>query len=224
MRISVSTRISKGFNVFLREAIKLGFKEIELATEHVNEDNLMTVDRLSQLNVSGLRGDIKNYKYFLYLAQSLGVDFISFDVGGKEKSRFRKLVQDAEKMGVTVAVENRAKEEGYPYKPEDLKDFVGMGAYVVLDTAKAKTVVSDLKSFTNSLGDKIIAVRISDFYKGFGHLPIGLGDLVYLEPVLQRFGKEKIQLIIDLKENYNIIDAWISKENLLEYYKGIKKN
>jgi hypothetical protein len=224
MRISVSTGISKGFNTFLREAIKMGFQEIELVSEHVNDENLMTLDRLSKLTVSGLRGDIKNYKYFLYLAQSLGVDYLSFDISDKDKSKLKSIIHDAEKMGVTIAVENHSKEEGYPYTPEDMKGLTAMGARIVLDTAKAKTVVRDLSLFTKYLKEKIIAIRVSDFYGGFGHLPIGMGELVYLEPILKEFGKSKIQMVINLKENYNLIDAWISRENLMKYYKSVPKN
>lgn len=223
MRFVVSTNIAKGFNTFLREAINLGFGEIELVSEHINEENLSIIDRLSKLDVSSIKGEVKNYKYYLYLAQSLNVEFLTFDIGGYDKQKLARILKDAENMGVKVAVENHTKEEGFPYKPEDMRKFTEMGAFLLLDTAKAKTVVSNLSSFTKMFGNEIVGFRVSDFYKGFGHLPFGMGEKIYLEPVLKDFSKTKKPMIITLKDTYNLIDAWMSKENLVKYYKSLPK-
>ena len=133
------------------------------------------------------------------------------------------MLAEAKNLGQRIAVVNNAKDEGFPCTMDDFKKVVDLGAFLLLDTAKAKTTIRDLNSVLKNFGDKIAGVYISDYFQGFGHLPVGMGELKYLEPVLREFGKTKTPLVIKLKDNYSLIDAWISRENLLKYYKGMRK-
>ena len=222
MGICVSTSIATGFDVFMRSLNKFGFNSIELSSEHLNNKNLQLLEFFSKkVGVVGVEGELKNYNYLLFLGQSLNVDFVNVQLSSrKDLNKLRKMVEKAAVLGQKVAVVNNPTEIGYPSKAKEMKHIVeSTGAYVVLDTAHARTESSSIINFVNYLADSIVSIRISDFFRGYGHLPIGVGTTRYLNPVLEKFGKGEIPFIIKLNERYSLIDAWISKTNLQELRK-----
>jgi sugar phosphate isomerase/epimerase len=222
MRVCVSTSIAKGFDVFMRSLNKFGFNSIELRSEHLNEENLQLLEFFSKkIGIVGVEGELKNYNYLLFLGQSLNVDFVSVQISSRsELNKLRKMVNKASVLGQRVAVVNNPEEVGYPSKAKEMKHIAeSTGAYVVLDTAHARTESGSIINFVNYLAENIVAIRVSDFFKGYGHLPVGAGNTKYLNPVLEKFGKSDIPFIINLNERYSLIDAWISKTNLQELRK-----
>jgi sugar phosphate isomerase/epimerase len=222
MRVCVSTSIAKGFDVFMRNLNKFKFNSIELRAEHLNDQNLQLLEFFSKrIGIAGVEGELKNYNYLLFLGQSLNVDFVNVQLTSrKELPKLRKMVDKAAVLGQRVAVVNNPSEVGYPSKAKEMKHIAeSTGAYILLDTAHARTESSSLINFVNYLAGSIVAIRISDFFQGYGHLPIGAGDTKYLNPVIERFGKSDTPFIINLNERYSLIDAWISKTNLQELRK-----
>lgn len=226
MRICVSTSIATGFDVFLRNVGKFGFNEIEIRSGHLKEENMKLLEFFSKsTGICGIEGGLKNYNYVLFLSQALNADFTYVELSSRtDLNKLRKMVKKATELGQRVAVVNNPAEVGYPSKAKEMKHVAeSTGAYVLLDTAHARTESNSIVNFVNYLADKTVGIRASDFFKGYGHLPVGVGETSYLNPVLERFGNSDIPFIITLNERYSLIDAWISKTNLEEIYKKVRK-
>jgi len=226
MRLSVSTSIAKGFDVFLRKLGKFGFDSIELLPGHINDDNLGLLEYFSKkISVCGLGGELKNYNYTLYLGQSLNADFICVELSSRsELKKLGDMVKKAEELGQRVAVVNNPAEVGYPSKVAEMKHIADTtGAHVVLDTAHARTESNSLINFVKALEERIVGIRISDFFRGYGHLPIGIGETEYLDPIIDVFGRSSVPFILTLDERFSLLDAWISRTNLETRYKRTPK-
>ena len=173
------------------------------------------------LSIISIKGDAKNYKYLLFLAQSLGCEYVYFSFKRGELKKLRTILNESEKLKVTVAIENneyigRTASEMYTV----LKSFDNLK--FVFNTANAKKYNKSITGFVKMLKDYIVGVNISDSYKGISNLPYSLGKTKYMDDALFELKDMNIPFMVDLNERYGIDDFFISIEKINQRLKRLR--
>jgi len=218
MRFLISTTLGGNVEDFSKSLKRYGIKNIEL---HHRNSKQKDVEKLKKLNIISIKGSAKDYKYLLFLAQSIGCEYIYFSFNKGELKKLRPILSEAEKLGVAVAIENndyigRTASEMYTV----LSSFENLK--FVFNTANAKKYNRNIVGYVKMLKKSIVGVNISDYYKGLGNLPYSLGEFRYLDETLFELKDEKLPFLVDLNEGYGIDDFFISIEKINQRVKNLK--
>jgi sugar phosphate isomerase/epimerase len=221
MKIAISTRIAKEFWEFLKALPRFNFKLIELHYSTIDREKLEMLERFRpKLGIASIYADPVNYVYHLFLAQSLACEFVSF-APPKEKQveKFKRIIERAKELGVSVAIENSAGLTIERFL--SLREKLGKEVGVLLNIANIYSTTRDVFSYIKRVKESVAGIRVSDYYRGYPNLPLGLGD-VDLRAIWLSLKDLNVPWMIDLAEEYSILDAWISKERLEKATKAIK--
>ncbi len=225
MKIYVSSKNTTDFEKLLKKCSELGFEGIELDNEDINERNLDLLGKYkNKIRVIGIAAKYKDFKYQLFVAESLNCEYISLPLNSPDDLQKINIIADAAKnLGITVALENSKSSELYNTEKELMSVLERLNkdnVKLMINTADAKVFNPSLMAF-NKIKHKIIAFHLSDVYGRTTGLPFGLGKFEYINPLVMGFKKEKTPWIIRLNKRYDLLDAFLSKENFVKYSKGV---
>ena len=225
MEIFVSSRNARDFEKLLQKCSELGFSGIELDHKDINERNLNLLSKYkSKVRVIGIAAKYKDFKYQLFVAESLNCEYISLPLNNpNDLQKIRIIADSAKNLGIIVAIENNKSSELYNTEKELLSILERLNmenVKLLINTADAKVFNASLMDF-NKIKNKIMAFHLSDIYGRTTGLPYGLGKYEYINPIIMGFKKEKTPWIIRLDEKYDLMDAFLSKENFVKYVKSV---
>ena len=205
MRFAVSSRISKDFKEFVSGLKKNGINTIELHHKDVKET------KFRGIKVVSIHGMLRDYKYLIFLAEALGVEYICFNAYKGEMRKVLRASEEAKEHDVRIAIENndefRTPQDVYYALSDNELGFV-------LNTSNARKYNRSLTGFVKMLRDRIVGVHLSDWYKGIPNLPYSLGESDFLDPVIKEL--KNVPIVLDMDERYSIEDAVISMNKLKE--------
>ncbi|GEM_PF-4103428 len=203
MKFVVPSKISQDFKKLVEDMKKHKLNLMELHYKDVRETEFKGI------KVTSIFGNLRDYKYLLFLSEELGVDYLLFNVRKEDLRKLRRVEEEAKKHGVKIAIENnrdfRTPSDVY-YALSDTD--IGF----VLNTSNARDYSRNIEGFIKMLRDRIVGIHLSDWYQGIGGLPYSLGESAFLDPVLEEFKKGSV--VLDLDPRYSVEDVVISIDKL----------
>ncbi len=203
MKFVVPSKISQDFKKLVEDMKKHKLNLMELHYKDVRETEFKGI------KVTSIFGNLRDYKYLLFLSEELGVDYLLFNVRKEDLRKLRRVEEEAKKHGVKIAIENnqdfRTPSDVY-YALSDTD--IGF----VLNTSNARDYSRNIEGFIKMLRDRIVGIHLSDWYQGIGGLPYSLGESAFLDPVLKEFKKGSV--VLDLDPRYSVEDVVISIDKL----------
>ncbi len=221
MRFVVNTYLSASFNDILRSLISAKV-DIELHHSQTKKD-FVKDPLLAKANVNSIQGTIRDYKYLIFLADSLNSEYILFNPEKSELKKLQEMIELGKKKNINIAIENT---ETLGRTPTDIYNLVRdyPGLKFVFNPTTAKACGINAKGFMKMLKDEIIGVNISDYFKEIIGLPYSLGESDFLDPVIEEFMEKNIPFVMKLDSKYDMNDALISIDKMKARVKGLKKS
>jgi hypothetical protein len=221
MRFVINTFLSANFQDILRSAVSAK-TEVELHYSQTKK-GFLKEPLLEKARVNSIEGNLRDYKYLIFLAHSLDSEYVLFHPEKNELGKLNEIIKEGMDKGIHVAVENK---ETIGRSPTDIynliKEFPGLKFVFNPSTAKACSLQP--LSFIKMLKEHIIGINVSDYYKGISNIPYSLGETDFLDPVIDKYRDEKIPFVIKLDSRYDMNDALISIDKIKERSKGLKRN
>jgi len=223
MILALSSINSENLERFLENCVKRGVKHVEIDKKSVigNEDVIARYN--NKLNFVNIHTGFKDYKYTLFLAESLNCDMISISISSQDDYyRLKEVINQARSLNIKVCAENTLGLNNPVRIKEVLSRLDERFSGFMINTSIAYEHDKTLSSYVKTIRHLIMGIHVSDVYNEFRGLPVSLGEQEYLKKLILHFKNSKIPWIVKLSPEYGFKDALISMKKLKKYSDSIK--